>query len=309
MIENNEPPRRQGLEQTPVSKQITTRKSALVASCEAVFSSIYISWIIFKTCVAERLVYRGDFFFSTFIRFLPIVTQIFLWHKVYSIGTSNQIDSLNGYSYEDMVAYYLLAMVARAFSSMPGLASGIGNDIRDGSIKKYVIQPIDLLGYLFWHRMAHKLVYYLIATIPFAVVFYFCRSYFPTTPSAEVWLAFVLSLLLGFLVGFLLEALIGLIGFWFLEVSSLLFIYMMFNYFLSGHMIPLDWLPGPIFHAIEYLPFKYLAYFPAAIFLEKIPPQNLWFEIGVECVWVVALLAANRIMLKRGLKRYGAYGG
>lgn len=273
------------------------------------FARSWTSWIIFKTCVAERLVYRGDFFFSTFVRFLPIITQIYLWHKVYSVGTSQQISKLNGYSYEDMVAYYLLAMVARAFSSMPGLASGIARDIRDGSIKKYIIQPIDVLGYLFWHRVAHKVVYYIIATIPFAVVFYLCRSYFPAMPRGEVWLAFVLSLMMGFLIGFLLEAMIGMIGFWFLEVGSLLFIYMMFNYFLSGHMIPLDWLPEPIFRAIEYLPFKYLAYFPAAVFLEKVPTENLWGEICVEFAWVIFLLIANRHMLARGIRRYGAFGG
>ena len=35
-----------------------------------------------------------------------------------------------------------------------------------------------------------------------------------------------------------------MIGFWFLEVSSLLFVYMLFNFFFSGHMFPLDMLPG-----------------------------------------------------------------
>ena len=35
-----------------------------------------------------------------------------------------------------------------------------------------------------------------------------------------------------------------MIGFWFLEVSSLLFVYMLFNFFFSGHMFPIDMLPG-----------------------------------------------------------------
>ncbi|MBL4885916.1 MAG: ABC-2 family transporter protein [Planctomycetaceae bacterium] len=270
---------------------------------------LHIGSVIFKTCLEERLVYRGDFFFATFIRFLPILTQVFLWYQVYAVGTSKEISDLNGYDYRDMVSYYLLVMVARAFSSMPGLASGIASDIRDGAVNKYITQPIDLLGYLFWHRLAHKLVYYLTAILPFGVVFYLCRDYLPPNPGIEIWTAFILSLLLGFLVGFLLESLIGLIGFWFLEVSSLLFIYMMFNYFLSGHMIPLDWLPYWITCWIHYLPFKYLAYFPAAIYLDKIPAQNLWWEMSVLFLWVVGLFIANRIAMKRGLKRYGAYGG
>lgn len=72
---------------------------------------------------------------------------------------------MNGYTYRNMVAYYLLVMLSRAFSSMPGLSEGIASDIRDGTIKKYLTQPIDMLGYLFWHRVAHKLVYYVVAVL------------------------------------------------------------------------------------------------------------------------------------------------
>ncbi len=183
-------------------------------------------WTILKICVEERLVYRGDFALGTLMRFLPIVTQIFLWGAIYGGAAST---SLNGYTYANMVAYYLLAMVGRAFSSMPGLATGIARDVRDGTVKKYLTQPIDMLGYLFWHRVAHKLVYYFVATGPFVLVFFLCRDYFTGLPDAFTVVAFVLSLGMGFLVGFLIESLIGLISFWFLEVSSLIFIYMMIN--------------------------------------------------------------------------------
>lgn len=267
------------------------------------------AWVVFKTCIEERLVYRGDFFFSTFVRFLPIITQVFLWYQVFRVGSEAEISQLNGYGYRDMVAYFLLAMVARAFSSMPGLASGIALDIRDGGIKKYILQPIDLVGYLFWHRVAHKLVYYLIAAVPFGVVFWLLGDFFPEYPPFHIWICFLVSLVLAFLIGFLLEALIGLIGFWFLEVSSLLFIYMMLNYFLSGQMIPLDWLPPAVTMWVHLLPFQYLAYFPAALYLGKIPEENLGRELCVMVLWVVVLYLANRVALRRGLKRYGAYGG
>lgn len=271
-----------------------------------------INWFILKTCIEERFVYRADFMFATLLRFLPIVTNIFLWGAIYGVGTLHERSELNSYSYPDMVAYYLLAMVGRAFSSMPGLASGIARDVRDGAIKKYLTQPIDMLGYLFWHRIAHKLVYYAIATGPFVLVFYLCRHYFDGFPDAFTLLAGIISLLMAFLVGFLLESLIGLISFWFLEVSSLLFIYMMINYFLSGHMIPLNWLPAPLSDWVQYLPFKYLAYVPAAIVLAKPGYDSqsaVVFQLSIELCWVLALLAANRIAFHRGVRRYGAFGG
>ncbi len=271
--------------------------------------TVRVNWIILKTCIEERFVYRADFAFATLVRFLPIVTNIFLWGAIYAVGTESAHGEMNGYTYNEMVAYYLLAMVGRAFSSMPGLASGVARDVRDGTVKKYLTQPIDMLGYLFWHRVAHKLVYYCVATGPFVLVFYLCRNYFPGWPDSWTIAAWIASLIMGFLAGFLIESLIGLISFWFLEVSSLLFIYMMINYFLSGHMIPLDWLPDEINNVVQYLPFKFLAYFPAAIMLGKYTHAEMAHELLIELAWIVALLALNRIAFARGVRRYGAFGG
>src|SRR5262249_15042350 len=197
-------------------------------------------WFILRTCISERLAYRGDFAFGTLVRFLPIVSSIFLWSAIYARDNKRE---MNGYYLPDMIAYFLLVMVGRAFSSMPGLAPGIARDVRDGTIKKYLTQPVDMLAYLFWARVAHKCVYYFVATAPFVLVFYLCRGFFDETPDAVTVLVFMASLVIAFLVGFLMETLIGLISFWFLEVSSLIFIFMMVNYFLSGHMVPLAWLP------------------------------------------------------------------
>ena len=109
--------------------------------------------------------YRGDFALGTLMRFLPIVTQIFLWWAIFDTIGSGARDSsdIAGYSFSNMVAYYLLSMISRAFSSMPGLASGIALQIRNGEIKKYLMQPIDMLGFLLLSRIAHKLAYYSVA--------------------------------------------------------------------------------------------------------------------------------------------------
>jgi|688.fasta_scaffold00607_43 ABC-2 type transport system permease protein len=268
-------------------------------------------WTIFRIALEERLAYRGDFALGTLMRFLPVVTQIFLWWAIFDSVQGGATDGrMVGYSFHDMIAYYLLSMLGRAFSSMPGLASHVAKQIRDGDIKRYLIQPIDMLNFLLLARTAHKVAYYTVATLPFALVFYLCRGYFAQGwPDPSVVIAFMVSLVLAFLLGFLMDLCIGLIGFWFLEVSSLLFVYMLLNFFLSGHMFPLDLLPSPWNGLVEYLPFKYLAYFPAAVFLGKIPQDRLWQEIGIELAWLVALIVLARLLYAAGLRRYGGYGG
>lgn len=269
-------------------------------------------WTILRIALEERLVYRGDFALGTLMRFLPIITQIFLWWAVFESISDGPRDSgrIVGYSFRNMVAYYLLTMLSRAFSSMPGLASGIALQIRNGEIKKFLVQPIDMLGFLLLSRIAHKLAYYSVALLPFALVFFLCRDYFVGRWLGwEVTIGFLLALVMGFVLGFFLEATIGLIGFWFLEVSSLLFIYMLFSFFLSGHMFPLDMLPDPWDRIVDVLPLKYLAYFPAAVFLGKVPPEELWWELLNEALWVVLFMLTARIMFRRGVRRYSGYGG
>jgi ABC-2 type transport system permease protein len=273
------------------------------------FESWRTDWRLLKTGIAERLAYRGDFAFATLVRFLPIITQVFLWGAIYGEFTEKPRGRLYGYAYGDMVAYSLLVMLGRAFSSMPGLTTGIARDIRDGGIKKFLTQPIDLLQFLFWQRVAHKLVYYAIAIGPFALVFWICRGYFPGWPDFTTLAAAVLSLALAFLIGFYIESLMGLFAFWYLEVSSLIFVYMLLNYFLSGHMLPLDWLPTPYRDAVLWLPFKYLAYVPAAIILQRYPPDALAGELALGVAWVIVLWGLNKWALVRGLHRYSAYGG
>src|SRR5215213_3002625 len=95
-------------------------------------------WTILRIALQERLAYRGDFALGTLMRFLPIVTQVFLWYAIFLRLQEKGQDTLVGYKYEEMVVYYLLTMVARAFSSMPGLSSGIARTILTGDIKKYL---------------------------------------------------------------------------------------------------------------------------------------------------------------------------
>lgn len=269
-------------------------------------------WTILRICLEERLVYRADFAMGTLMRFMPIITQIFLWFAVFE---ASEKDELAGYRYEAFVAYYLLTMVSRAFSSMPGLASGIARQVREGEIKKYLIQPVDMLGFLLLARIAHKLAYYAVAVAPFALVFFLCRSYFAELPATAAThslvtaAAFVLSLVLSFVLGFFLEATLGLLGFWFLEVSSLLFVYMLFNFFLSGHMFPLDMLPEPWHTLVDWSPLQYLAYFPAAVFLGKYDSPKLLQALLIESCWVVFFMVMARVLLQRGIRQYSGYGG
>src|SRR5262245_45388341 len=217
-------------------------------------------WNILRISLVERFTYRADFFFSTFFRFLPLVVSFLLWQAVFDASPGQEI---SGFDRRRMIAYLLLVQISRMFSSMPGLAGGIARDIRDGNLKKYLLQPIDMIAYLLSYRGAHKMAYIATSALPYGILFFLCRDVFDGWPEPVTLVAYFAALIMGFVIGFFFEATIGMIGFWFLEVTSFLYIINTLNFFVSGHMFPLDLLSPFWLRVLRFLPFQNLAYFPA----------------------------------------------
>jgi ABC-2 type transport system permease protein len=275
---------------------------------------------ILRISLVERLVYRADFFVATLFRFLPLLATFLLWEAVFA-GSGR--DEIAGFSRDQMIAYLLLVQVSRMFSSMPGLATGISRDIRDGNLKKYLLQPIDMLWYLLSYRGAHKLAYIATVALPYGLLFFLCRHVFEGFPDALTLLAYVVSLLLAFVIGFFFEACIGLAGFWLLEVTSLMYIINISNFFVSGQLFPLDLLrlppeaAGPtvshlmgwLVDLLRYLPFQYLAYFPAMVFLGMKQGEELAWGLVIALGWAVFFVLLSRRLYRIGLRHYSAYGG
>jgi ABC-2 type transport system permease protein len=272
-------------------------------------------YAIFRASLAERMTYRGDFLLGTLLRFLPMVTTILLWQAIYA-GPKVEVQSdasggqeIATFTFNEMVAYLLLTNISRMFSSMPGLAGGIAREIREGTMKRYMIQPIDMIGYLLVYRVAHKITYIIMSFLPYFLLFFLCRWAFAGFPDWPTLGLYAISLVLSFLIGFYFEASVGMVGFWFLEVTSLLYIVMTLNFFISGHMLPLDLLPEPWSTVLKAMPFQYMAYFPAVVFLGKVKGSELYGYLAAELFWAVFFMVLARVLYRIGLRRYSAFGG
>jgi ABC-2 type transport system permease protein len=262
---------------------------------------------IFRVSLIERMTYRGDFLLGTLLRFFPMITTILLWDAIYQGDEHKRL--AGGFTLRQMVSYLLLIHISRMFSSMPGLSASIAYDIREGQLKKYLLQPLDLIGYLLAYRAAHKVAYIATSALPYGILFGLCWSYFDGLPDPLTFLAWLAALLLGFVIGFFFEASMGMVGFWFLEVSSLLWVVNTINYFISGQMFPLELLGHPWDVILKSLPFQYLAYFPATVFLGRVQGAELVQGLLTGSAWALAMIFLSRWLYARGLRRYSAYGG
>jgi ABC-2 type transport system permease protein len=269
-------------------------------------SPLHKYWVILSTRTQEDMVYRANYVFGAIFRFLPLVTMIFLWWAVY---TGRGMSPINGLTYQDMVVYNALMYVARGFSSVPGTMSDISKDIKDGLLNRYLIKPINYLWYQVMYRLAHKLVFWYIAIFTFPPVFLLMHRYFSHWPTFWEWAAFATSLFIAFSVGMLFCSMIGMLAFWFLEISGFLFVVMMVEFFLSGQLIPLNILPKALHPVLFLSPFGYEGYWPCAILMGKVPQDQLAQVLAIGFLWVGIFYGLSRLMWGMGLKRYSAVGG
>ncbi|HVZ81278.1 MAG TPA: ABC-2 family transporter protein [bacterium] len=259
------------------------------------------------------MVYRANYIFGAVFRFLPLVTMIFLWWAVYKAREAEgNPGTIMGMSFEDMVAYNAYMYIARGFSSIPGTMNEISKDIKDGLLNRYLIRPMSYLWYQVSYRLAHKIVFWNVALFTFPFVFLFMNlshRFFTHVPTGLELLAFVLSLVIAFCLGMLFTFSIGLLAFWFLELSGFLFVIMMTEFFLSGHLVPLNILPASMQPFLLHSPFGYEGYWPCAILLGKVPADQLPQVLGLGFLWVLVFYGISQVMWRSGLKRYSAVGG
>jgi ABC-2 type transport system permease protein len=101
----------------------------------------------------------------------------------------------------------------------------------------------------------------------------------------------------------------AMIAFWVLEISTIVFIVYSFEYFLSGHIFPLDMLPAWLSEVVRWMPFTYELYFPVQVFMERIAGADLAAGLAIQTGWVFTAWLIATTLWRRGVRRYQAVGG
>jgi ABC-2 type transport system permease protein len=100
-----------------------------------------------------------------------------------------------------------------------------------------------------------------------------------------------------------------MLAFWILEVSTIIFLLYSFEYFLSGHVFPLDLLSPALLSALKWTPFPYELFFPVEILLERVHGRELVHGFTAQIFWILVTGWTARTLWKRGVQVYQANGG
>jgi ABC-2 type transport system permease protein len=260
---------------------------------------------VFDVSLQNTFVYRWNFLFRSLFGLLPLLGTIFIWGAIFDAKGA----AIGTFDFGAMVYYFLLVMFLNGLITTTDDEWQVATDIREGQLNAYLIKPIDYMLYRFSLFAGNRLLY-TIVTLPIVAVLFFTFRNFLVFPSdLQHWILALVSIVLAGLLQFSISFSIALLAFWVLEISTFVFIIYSFEYFLSGQMFPLAMMPSHLREALLWTPFPYEMYFPVALFMGRIPADEIARGLVIQAVWVLIAFVAARVCWQKGLRRYGAYGG
>ena len=252
--------------------------------------------------VMETLEYRGAFFVFMVNTVVTPLVSLLVWLTVSEQGVSLPYDR------SQLVTYYVLLSVVSMLTGTWG-ASFLADDIRLGSLSKWLLRPSPFIAGWIGNNVGEKVVKLplLLPLVGLVALAFRADLRLPADPRA--WLLFSLCLPLAAAIAFLLDYVTGLSAFWIQDVKSLDRVRRLVGAFLAGQFVPLALFPPALLPLLEALPFRYTLSFPLEVLTGSLSAEatarGMLWQIG----YCLGLWVCYRLMWHFGLKSYAAPGG
>lgn len=253
----------------------------------------------------SNLAYKTDVFLRMFGRLMGLFVQVAVWVALFH-NTTVADTSMGQISLEDMITYVVISSCISIFINTEGVFR-IGDRIRSGDIAVDLMKPIHLHYCLLFQSIGGNMSRILFELIPLFVV---TLLMFPIQfPSAAMFLVFVIALVNGFLLNFLLAYIVGLIGFWYLNIYHLYRLLGDVIKLFSGAWIPLWFFPGMLADLSLFLPFRLIFFSPISIYLGKVSMTEALLLVVQQVMWVGILSLVTWLVWRKGIGRLVIQGG
>jgi ABC-2 type transport system permease protein len=260
---------------------------------------------VFGIGLQNTFVYRWNFFLRALFGLFPLIGTIFIWGAIFEAKGSG----INNFDYASVVFYFLLVLVLDSLITPGEDEWQVAADIREGQMNAFLVKPMNYLLYRLSLFLSNRLLYTVVTLPVLILIFLAFHSYLVWPSSWLIWIWTIVSVLLAAMLQFLIAYSVAMLAFWMLEISTVVFIIYSFEYFLSGHMFPIAFMPEWIQGILKFLPFPYELYFPISIFMGQVKVRELWEGISIQACWVLIMYLGASALWQAGLRKYQAVGG
>lgn len=259
----------------------------------------------FELGLQSSMEYRANFALSLISSIFPMIMQIFLWTAIFFNSKEQEI---LGYDYMQMISYIVIASIINKLVST-GFEWDIAEDIKNGGLNKFITRPVGYFSYRIFSFLGSKVMQLAVVSVILTIILTVINSKFSLGITPERIALFLISIPLALLINTFICIISSSTAFWMTE-SWAAFIFMnLLVQFSSGGLFPVDILGKGFMKLLDFLPFKYIVYFPTNIINGKLPIQEIFTGIIMQCLWIAIMFILAKISWKIGMKKYIAVGG
>ncbi|MFD0681635.1 MULTISPECIES: ABC transporter permease [unclassified Paenibacillus] len=183
--------------------------------------------------------------------------------------------------------------------------------ITSGNIAYELCRPNDIYGFWYAKLLAQRLSSALLRCFPILIVVFFLPAPYglQLPPDFISFLLFLAVLIVGLLMIIAISMLIYISVFVTMSPAGSLLLFSVFGEFLSGLIIPVPLMPGWMQQIVYLLPFHWTADFPFRVFTGNLSKSEAVTGLGIQIVWLAALITFGKFAMSKALKRVVVQGG
>jgi ABC-2 type transport system permease protein len=226
--------------------------------------------------------------------------MVFVFHAIY---TRDGVAAMRGWTFPELVRYLILvATFEKLLFHLRGL--DLSDQIFEGYVTKYLVMPLRYFSLALGRFTQYVTVQLVTASGLWIAGFLLLPQWWPRPASPAAAAQALLLILLGSYCYFLTYFLVNAMAFWLEVVWTLLVMTGFVLTFVSGTLLPVSIMPGPVRATFAWL-FPYWALSaPIEIYLGRLGSDAFLRGLGVLAGSVVALELLRRLVWERGRRRY-----
>ena len=262
---------------------------------------MYLAFV--RSAFQTEFAYRGQLWAAIFGQLVQVFARIAIWMSVMASGAA-----VSGVDLPEMITYAVLAGSVLAAWDPSSMLYAVTKSLKDGDISAHLLRPVSYPLSLFATevgKLLYRVLGVLVPIVLIAVLVYGIR------PPASLFhgAMFPLFWLLAFLLLFEFAAIGGMLAFWFMTAFTIDWLIWAVLALVSGQVIPLWFFPEWLANAVRYLPFPWIGFYPAAVYLGKVSVAETLVLFGIGAGWVVLLALAVAALWRRATLRITVQGG
>lgn len=237
-----------------------------------------------------------------FVSIIAVVIFVAFWQAVFA-STS----TISGLTYDQTLNYILLAQLFGEAAHVSNTIYDIGAGLREGQIAAALLRPVDYQFGMYVQNVV-QLGIQILLKLPLGIFIWLVYGLeLPSDP--VIWLAFVLTFLLGHAVMFFFDWILGCTAFYSTEIWGMSVVRHSVALFLSGQLIPLNMMPDWLRNIAIVLPFSQAVYLPVSILSGITPVSEMGRIWLIQIAMLLGLILASRIIFNRAVRVITVQGG